>query len=101
MYVEEMRGLTAWDVCVRLAGLPRLIFFDSALESEPGRYSYVTADPFAWIWPPSGIVNNVPIVMPPADPFECLADALERFQSATLPDLPPFQGGAAGLFAYD
>ena len=66
-----------------------------------GRYSYVTADPFAWISPSSGTINNVPIVLPPADPFDCLADALDRFSSPTIPGLPPFQGGAAGFFPYD
>jgi para-aminobenzoate synthetase component 1 len=74
---------------------------DSAQECELGHYSYVTADPFAWVWPPSGLVNNVPIVLPPADPFDCLADALARYRAAAVPGLPPFQGGAAGLFAYD
>ncbi|HWY88194.1 MAG TPA: anthranilate synthase component I family protein, partial [Gemmataceae bacterium] len=93
--------MTAWDACRRLAVLPHLVFLDSARESALGRYSYVAADPFAWIWPPSGLVNNVPIVLPPASPFDYLADGLERFQAATLPGLPPFQGGAAGLFAYD
>src|SRR3954463_15454414 len=99
--VEELGTLQAWDVCQRLAGLPHLLFLDSAQESALGRYSYVSADPFAWVWPPSGVVNNVPIVLPPAGPFDCLVDSLERFPAATIPGLPPFQGGAAGLFPYD
>ena len=79
-----------------------ICYFSTARAQGPlGRYSYVTADPFAWIWPPSGLINNVPIVLPPADPFDCLADALDRFTSPTVPGLPPFQGGAAGLFPYD
>src|SRR5438093_32524 len=36
-----------WDVCRRLAGLPRLLFLDSASPHPAlGRYSFVTADPF-------------------------------------------------------
>ena len=99
--VVELAGLTAWEACRRLAVLPHLVFFDSAQGSALGRYSYVAADPFAWIWAPSGLVNDVPIVLPPADPFDYLADGLEHFHATTLPGLPPFQGGAAGLFAYD
>ncbi len=77
------------------------VFGQRAAQGALGRYSYVTADPFGWIWPPPGVVNDVPIVLPPADPFDCLADALDRFTSPTIAALPPFQGGAAGLFAYD
>ncbi len=99
--VEELSGFTAWETCLSLACLPRLLFLDSAQNSAQGRYSYVTADPFAWIWPPSGLVHNIPVVLPPADPFACLADGLERFRAAAVPGLPPFQGGAAGLFSYD
>jgi para-aminobenzoate synthetase component 1 len=99
--VEELTGVAPWEACRRLAGLPHLLFLDSAQESALGRYSYVTADPFAWIWPPSGLVNDVAVVLPPADPFDCLAEGLERYRAATVPGLPPFQGGAAGLFAYD
>lgn len=97
----ELAGLRPWDVCRRLAGLPHLLFLDSAQQSALGRYSYVTADPFAWIWPPAGVIHNMPIVLPPADPFTCLAESLEQFPASTVPGLPPFQGGAAGLFPYD
>ena len=99
--VEEVTDLEPWEVCLRLAALPHLLFLDSARQSALGRYSYVTADPFVWIWPPAGFINHVPVIMPPADPFDCLADALERYTAPTIPGLPPFQGGAAGLFAYD
>src|SRR5438067_11044558 len=99
--VEELPGLTPWDAFVRLHRLPRLLFLDSAQPGQLGRYSYITGDPFAWIWPPSGLVNNVPVVLPPADPFDCLADGLDRFPTVRVPGLPPFQGGAAGLFSYD
>src|SRR5690606_8548165 len=35
-----------------------------------------------------------------ADPFTALQRALARYRTDTLPDLPPFQGGAAGYFGY-
>ena len=37
----------------------------------------------------------------PGDPYELAAAALSGSRSAPLPDLPPFAGGAVGVFAYD
>jgi para-aminobenzoate synthetase component 1 len=36
-----------------------------------------------------------------ADPWLVLAEQMARWRAETLPGLPPFQGGAAGLFGYD
>src|SRR5262249_45461667 len=67
---------------------------------ELGRYAFVTADPFRWlrargrqVWL-DGTVRQV-------DPFAVVADQLSRFRTETVAGLPPFQGGAAGLFGYD
>ena len=35
------------------------------------------------------------------DPFAAVASELERYRLAPLPNLPPFAGGAVGLFGYD
>jgi anthranilate synthase component 1 len=35
------------------------------------------------------------------DPYEIAAAAVERHRQAPLPDLPPFAGGAVGVFGYD
>jgi para-aminobenzoate synthetase component 1 len=85
-----------------IAPLPRPIFFDSALYHPAlGRYTFLTADPFEWIrargksiW----IAGQSPVS---GNPFLVLADRLARYPLRTLPGLPPFQGGAAGLFGYD
>ena len=37
----------------------------------------------------------------PGDPYAIVADAVGRHRQAPLPDLPPFSGGAVGLFGYD
>src|SRR6201996_8030642 len=37
----------------------------------------------------------------PGDPYALAADELRRFRVAPLPGLPPFAGGAVGMFAYD
>ncbi|HUY35078.1 MAG TPA: anthranilate synthase component I family protein [Pirellulales bacterium] len=77
---------------LRLADKPHCLFLDSALrERWLGRYSFVTADPFQFIERPADALGG----------FEPLARPLAEFRSETVPGLPPFQGGAAGLFSYD
>jgi para-aminobenzoate synthetase component 1 len=93
--VEELApGLTAWDACRRLAGLPHLLFLDSAdTHATLGRFSFVTADPFEWVCSRGTSAG---------DPFWSLAGRLKQLPpTQTLPGLPPFQGGIAGLFGYD
>ncbi len=103
--VEELTpALRPWDVFQRLAGLKRVLFLDSAL-SHPtlGRYSFLTADPFEWLWARGRrvVVSGERAPREAADPFAVLAERLARHRTELLPDLPPFQGGAAGLFGYD
>jgi para-aminobenzoate synthetase component 1 len=85
-------GLSAWDAARRLARLPHLLFLDSALAGPPlGRFSFVAADPVLWLTSEPGGRG---------DPFAELHALLTRWPAATLPGLPPFQGGLAGLFGY-
>lgn len=103
--VEELvPGLDAVHVFTRLVGLPHAIFFDSA-QRDPrlGRYSFIAADPFAWI-SARGVtirLNGKAPRAPCADPFACLQSYLKQFCQEAIEGLPPFQGGAAGLFGYD
>jgi para-aminobenzoate synthetase component 1 len=91
-----------WDVARRLSGRPHLLFLDSAAADSPwSRYSFVTADPFGWVEARGREVCSRPATPHGPDPFPLLAEHLARFRAQTLPDLPPFQGGAAGLFGYD
>jgi para-aminobenzoate synthetase component 1 len=92
----------AWDVCRRLAHLPHLLFLDSA--SGPGelaRYSYVTAQPFAWLQSRGRQTRLSGKRQSAANPFTVLAEQLKHFTTESRPGLPPFQGGAAGTFGYD
>jgi para-aminobenzoate synthetase component 1 len=103
--VEELTpALRLWEVFQRLAGLKHVLFLDSAL-SHPalGGYSFLTADPFEWLWARGRrvLVSGERAPREPADPFAVLAERLARFRTEPLPGLPPFQGGAAGLFGYD
>lgn len=76
----------------RLAHLPNAVFFDSALrENGLGKYSFIAVDPFRWIEcsdPTKDILHNV-------------EKALDQYQAEHRDDLPPFQGGVAGLFGYE
>jgi para-aminobenzoate synthetase component 1 len=100
-HVEPLAGLTAWDVCQRLADQRHLLFLDSAQTSHLGRYSYVAADPLTWLTSRRGWIAENGKFIGVADPLAYLADLLARNRLETLDGLPQFQGGAAGLFSYD
>jgi anthranilate synthase component 1 len=57
-----------------------------------GRYSFIGCDPFLVCRYSKG---------QPADFMATLRATLKRFRSVTLPNLPPFTGGAVGYFGYD
>ena len=91
--VEPLQiDLSAVDVFARLAHLPHAIYFDSAsLDGTVGRYSFIAVDPFVWI-------------TRPADGTDALGELsvlAEPYRASTRSDLPPFQGGVAGLFGYE
>ncbi len=74
-----------FEACRRLAGLPYLLFLDSATEDERlGRYSFLAADPPALLRS-LGAARRL----------------LAPWASPPVPGLPPFQGGAAGYLGYD
>jgi para-aminobenzoate synthetase component 1 len=95
-HVEELVPCPdPWETTRRFAHLPHLLFLDSAdPHPDRGRYCYVTADP--------AVVHrdrvNVAGELPPV--FRTLTRDLTKLRAETLPDLPPFQGGFAGLFGY-
>lgn len=94
-HVEELSPSIDVMTAVRqLADWPRLILLDSALRREPvGRYSFLMADPVK-CWelqqPRWGL-----------DPFAEVAAAWRQCRDDTVPGLPPFQGGIAGLLGYE
>lgn len=96
------------DCCSRCRDLPFLIFLDSAAASDRlGRYSFLSGDPAVVVrskgerterWTSAaGTWESVA-----ADPLEYVrATLLRQHATAAIPDLPPFQGGAAGYIGYD
>lgn len=90
-----------WEVARKLSSLPHLIFFDSAGgPRQLTRYSYVAADPVSRLTSQGEIVewNGS---REAESPFQVLARELVARRRSALSGLPPFQGGAAGLFGYD
>ena len=80
------------DVFRKICDKPHSLFLDSALQHEElGRYSYVSADPIAFIR----------IGETKRDALSALEQQLSRYRSPTVEGLPPFQGGIAGLLSYD
>lgn len=82
------------DVTRALSSLPRLLVLDSALQRDRmGRYSFVMADPLqAWQHLAARFGE---------DPFTEMERALGPWRCESLPGLPPFQGGVAGLMGYE
>jgi para-aminobenzoate synthetase component 1 len=101
--VEELLPRpNAWDLVHLLADRPNLIFLDSALTGASlARYSYLSANPFAWLSARGEKVWLDGKLLPASDPFAVLGELLGQHRLDSLDELPPFQGGAAGLFGYD
>ncbi len=65
---------------------------ESADQGRVGRYSFIGFRPRKVVRWSLG---------EPGDPYALLAEELRRFRPAPVPGLPPFAGGAVGVFAYD
>lgn len=97
--------LSPAEAAPRLLHLPGLVLLDSSRPGgDAGRYSYLTADPFLTLrsrgrrvqLTEGGVTRVVD-----GDPWALLQELLRQYRRESIPDLPPFQGGAAGYFAYD
>ena len=92
-HVEPLSiGLTASVAFDRIKHLPNCCWLDSALVGDKqSRYSFLVADPIDIL-----CVDRVV-----ADPLAKLEQWLASYRSATVPGLPPFQGGVAGFLGYE
>lgn len=85
-------GVTAVAAFRRLSERPSCLFLDSALpHATLGRYSFVAVDPY----------KQIRCERDAADAWERIQQELNRCPAPDREDLPPFQGGAAGLFGYE
>jgi para-aminobenzoate synthetase component I len=108
MFVEEFNSLPdPVRCCELLAGLPYRLLLDSATPgTRLGRYSFLTADPVAVVWT-KGATTVVEDRLDGSrhavedDPLQAVRSLLAPLAADPVPNLPPFQGGAAGYLAYD
>ncbi len=103
--VELECRLPTADLFERFIDLPYPVLLDAARPDPAGRrYSYIAAEPFTVVRSKG---SRIRIDSRGArhdlsgNPFDVLSKLLARHRLHTLPELPPFQGGAAGYFAYE
>jgi len=112
--VEELvPAPDASAACAALVGLPYLVFLDSATARGASRdsvardrYSFLAADPALVVRCKAGRAERIDQRTAWRTPVahNALAEVrrlLAPFQSPSIPELPPFQGGSAGYIAYD
>jgi len=66
-----------------------------------GRWSFLGYRPRSVIRLEQGVLTVGGEPREAADPYAAVAEELERYRIAPLAGLPPFAGGAVGLFGYD
>lgn len=97
--VEELKNVPSpADALRAFAGCDGLVLFDSALQRDRlGQYSFLATEPLATF--------EIQRASFGCDPFQRVKAALtqlnDRFTLDTAPELPPFQGGVAGLLSYE
>ncbi|MGY3494239.1 aminodeoxychorismate synthase component I [Bradyrhizobium sp. USDA 4502] len=101
MHIRELQWIEPVTAMRSLADRPQLTFLDSAAKHDwLGRYSYVACDPFGtFIFADGQAMWNGETLA--GDPWCILRSLLAKYPQEHYPGLPPFQGGAAGFFAYD
>jgi len=98
------------SACAALAGMPYLLFLDSATHAHArdaaarDRYSFLAADPAIVVRCKAGRAERLDYRDGSRTPLEGhglteIRRLLEPFAAEPRPDLPPFQGGAAGYIA--
>src|SRR3989449_603573 len=94
-----------FETCIRFAGLPSLVFLDSATDAEHlGRHSFLTADPWSAVRSKALLTQQLVDgrwVRVEPDALTHARALLAPHAAEPLADLPPFQGGAAGYLGYD
>ncbi len=95
------------DCCARFRALPYLLFLDSVRDpGRLGRYSFLSADPALVVHGKgahSAVLDTRTGTETPlaTHALAGVRELLAPHLAPPLPNLPPFQGGAAGYLAYD
>src|SRR5205823_6135483 len=90
-FIDDCQTPVSAFLKLRERGEPAFLL-ESADQGRVGRYSFIGYRPRKVLrWS----------LREPGDPYQLAAAELGRVRSAPLPELPPFAGGAVGVFAYD
>src|SRR5579875_2453965 len=89
-YVDDTQ--TPVSAFLKLRDGSPCFLLESAEQGRVGRYSFIGFRPRSVLRWSLG---------DPGDPYQLAASELRRFHPAPVPGLPPFAGGAVGMFAYD
>lgn len=101
MQVEELAFSDPIQAFAPLARRPWSMLFDSSLPGGGiGRFAFICADPFLTLSCKDG-VTRLNGRDQGGGPFDNLAVLLRSHARPSMPNLPPFQGGAAGYFGYE
>ncbi len=103
---------TPVSALLKLRGDGPCFLLESAERGQVGRYSFLGTRQHAVIrwgdgelreYPGDSMSGDIePIrTMPAPDPYAAVAEYLDRYRVAEVDGLPPFAGGAVGLFGYD
>jgi anthranilate synthase component I len=87
---------------LRLRGEGPSFLLESAEQGQRfGRWSFLGVQPRSVIRLERGVLTVGGEPREFDDPYAAVAEELERYRVAPLADLPPFSGGAVGMFGYD
>src|SRR3954453_15711663 len=87
---------------LKLRGEAPSFLLESAEQGQRvGRWSFLGVQPRSVMRLAGGELTVDGVRRPFEDPYKAVADELERYRLAPLEGLPPFAGGAVGLFGYD
>ena len=87
---------------LRLRGEGPSFLLESAEQGQRfGRWSFLGVQPRSVIRLEHGVLTVSGERREFDDPYAAVAEELDRYRVAPLADLPPFSGGAVGMFGYD
>ena len=106
-FVHDITGIDPVQAFLAVKHMPYSLFLDSAdRKHASSRYSFVMCQPIETVEARGGkisVTNWEQRLSFDGQPFAVLQSRMKSWVSNALniPNLPPFQGGAAGLFGYD
>ncbi|MGO1117904.1 aminodeoxychorismate synthase component I [Rhodovibrionaceae bacterium A322] len=104
MYVEELPFIDPVRAFAPFAEDPVALLLDGNAPGDArNRYAYLCVSPAKTLlaWPDRIELDGQQPDDPCLTPFDLLEQELAAFDGPSNPDLPPFQGGAAGLLGYE